>query len=827
MKKIITIILSVLLLLPSQILAQISLSPVGEMVGITQEFNPIVVKGIKVFVDNPFRFDFILDSGDSLLKGTRLKQESQKLIKYFLTALTVPEENLWVNLNPKEPDRIIPGRFGETEMGRDLLAQDYILKQLTASLMYPEKEIGRKFWDKIYSKLYAEYGHTNIAVDTFNKVWIVPDEAIVFENKDKAFIVKSHLKVMLEEDYFANKDNVQIQDTTVKKVVREILLPEIEREVNQGKNFAQLRQIYNSLILATWFKRNLKESLLGQVYVNKNKVEGIEIKDKQQKQKIYNQYLKAFEQGVYDYVKEEYDPVSQEAVPRRYFAGGVNFGKECDEALLVEGRSDADILEGLGLREIDVVEVRLDEFEGVQDDYDAAVLSRIKKFFLTAVFTLGVSCVVSFSNVSWGYDDDIMNYVNPYTGQVIYSVDSSFNSTFDTIIEELLEIYYIEHSYYGIKKEHSYWNNSNNKFKILQKLKQYNFNIFNNVFYRDKQLDGNNVVYLNNVLEYMYFKDVIENVDIVYRDIIYIGNEKREIVYFYDSQYMFSGMELSDIKKVLINLKAIENSCYKLYKFLNNNKFNSNTERGRFYLMVKEYFDNKSLEKIMLDYIRTTLSHEVLGHVLTAPLINKGRIRAFEYPVSHYKYSETNEVFGLLAEIFGADNTLIKWVFWHTESDVFKQYEDAMEQIISPAIMKKMGYYEALQRTERSFKTFFGWALTLNSEEIRQAAKEIYERLSGIDLSKITYDPKVPKEVEIFVKNSICKDKNTDNAHLSSNKGGIDLNPNKLPIKTTGNNIDFSSFSNLKNIKNINIQGLSPIILNIKTMKLSAFLSVQ
>ena len=38
--------------------------------------------------------------------------------------------------------------------------------------------------------------------------------------------------------------------------MHEVILPVIEEEVNHGKNFRYLRQIYNSLILATWFKRN-------------------------------------------------------------------------------------------------------------------------------------------------------------------------------------------------------------------------------------------------------------------------------------------------------------------------------------------------------------------------------------------------------------------------------------------------------------------------------------------------------------------------------------------------------------------------------------------
>ena len=106
----------------------------GVMVHLGPEFNPAILKGIKVHPDNPFRFDFILDKGDSQLSNDALKDESSKLIKYFLASLTIPEKDLWVNLSPYEKHRIIPNSFGLTEMGRDLLAEDYMLKQITASL---------------------------------------------------------------------------------------------------------------------------------------------------------------------------------------------------------------------------------------------------------------------------------------------------------------------------------------------------------------------------------------------------------------------------------------------------------------------------------------------------------------------------------------------------------------------------------------------------------------------------------------------------------------------------------------------------------------------
>jgi len=107
-----------------------------------------------------------------------------------------------------------------------------------------------------------------------------------------------------------------------KEIIRDLIIPEIEKEVNEGKVFANLRQIYNSMILAVWYKHALKESVLGQVYVDQNKTLGIDHKDSQANQKIYEQYLDAFKKGVFNFIKEDYDPATDELIPRKYFSGG-------------------------------------------------------------------------------------------------------------------------------------------------------------------------------------------------------------------------------------------------------------------------------------------------------------------------------------------------------------------------------------------------------------------------------------------------------------------------------------------------------------------------
>jgi adenosine deaminase len=336
--------------LPAQA-ADFPLPQPGVMVRLSPEFNPAILKGIRVHPDNPFRFDFILDQGDGVLRPRpdqeQFKTESTRLVKYFLASLTIPERDLWVNLSPYEKDRIIPQSFGLTEMGRDLLAEDYMLKQITASLVYPEGETGKRFWKRIYQEASKKFGTTDIPVNTFNKVWIVPEKAVVYENAKAgtAYIVESGLKVMLEQDYLAfekhavipsgvnsAKDHKTPLDPSAlpqsdinalgSKIVREIVIPELTKEVNEGKNFARLRQVYQSLILAAWYKKEIKNSILTQVYADRQKVAGINIDDPQERQRIYEQYLRAFKKGVYNYIKDEADTVTRNILPRKYFSGG-------------------------------------------------------------------------------------------------------------------------------------------------------------------------------------------------------------------------------------------------------------------------------------------------------------------------------------------------------------------------------------------------------------------------------------------------------------------------------------------------------------------------
>lgn len=332
MKKILSVFLSFALftqpvLVHANVWGEMALPTAGAMVRLSPAFEPVLLRGLTIDPAHPLTFDFMVDPGAQNMGDEDFRREAQRMINYFLAALTIPQKDLWVNLSPVEKDRIVPDTLIRTELGRDLLAQDYILKQLTASLVYPEEALGKAFWQRVRDEAYQKFGVTEVPVDVFNKVWIVPEQASVFEKGNTVYITKAHLKVMLESDHQALAKNTtpalnMLTDELSKQVLREIIVPAIEKEVNEGTHFARLRQVVYALVLAQWYQDVFKEGVLNKVYSGKSKVSGIDLSDPKSKEKIYDQYMEAYRKGVFSYVKEEMDHVANELMPKKYFSGG-------------------------------------------------------------------------------------------------------------------------------------------------------------------------------------------------------------------------------------------------------------------------------------------------------------------------------------------------------------------------------------------------------------------------------------------------------------------------------------------------------------------------
>ena len=323
-----------------------------QFVHLSNSYSFPVLKGLRFDPKTPFNMQFIIDTADQ--KDVD-QEEASRLIKYFFAGLAIPEKDTWVNMSSYEKDRIIPSSLAETDLGKDLLSLDYILKQVSVSLTYPESEIGKDFWAKTYASVLKIAHTTNLPVNTFNKIWIMPDKAEVYEHENFALVHEATLKTMLEEDYIALKNgisDIQKQKKNMKEeliekinkassdVMREFILPKINKDVNSGKNFATLRQIYYSLILGVWFKKKFKDSIY-KYYINQGKVNGIDITDKDAKDRIYNLYVQALQKGLYNYIKSDYDAGTHRNIKRQYFSGGFTAMNLASSAIITPVSSSA------------------------------------------------------------------------------------------------------------------------------------------------------------------------------------------------------------------------------------------------------------------------------------------------------------------------------------------------------------------------------------------------------------------------------------------------------------------------------------------------------
>jgi len=292
------------------------LPPPTQMVSVSSAADCALLKGMRFDATDPMKMTFVFDAGSAKSVDTKT---AQRLIRYFLASLTVREDDMWVNLSPFEKERVIPEQLAVTDMGHDMLAQDYLLKQLASSLTYPNSETGKAYWKGIGAS----------ASDAMNKVWITPDVATVYENKNLVLVTDATLKVLTEQDYLAQQKSSLDKDSAALNAVRASLIPSITKDVNTGKNFVALRQIYFAQVLATWFKERIKEqvnkdkTLWGQ-YADSNIIGGIDNVSAATKQKIYERYLEAYTKGVYSLMKGDSVQTDKK---RRYFSGGYHFNK--------------------------------------------------------------------------------------------------------------------------------------------------------------------------------------------------------------------------------------------------------------------------------------------------------------------------------------------------------------------------------------------------------------------------------------------------------------------------------------------------------------------
>ena len=293
------------------------------------KFRPLHLRSIS-YNDLNNNFELLLDKGDSKdSKKQFIESATKELLSYFLIGVSLPNQAFRVNLRPDTPDDVIDPLLAQTEIGRILLEADLQLKKDTADATNPQTPEGREYWNLLYKKAGELYGRQDASIPTLTRPWIVPDEIIIRESVNSAYVYKATLKVMLEQDYmedsatysFKNEKEKQLNEYSA-QIIRENIIPRLSKEVNNSKRYAPLRQVYYSLILAQWFKaRQQNKNNQYSRLIDSRDLTGIKSKTPYSVRFYFDSYKENFTKGEYS-VKE---PVftSSGQVMRSYFSGGI------------------------------------------------------------------------------------------------------------------------------------------------------------------------------------------------------------------------------------------------------------------------------------------------------------------------------------------------------------------------------------------------------------------------------------------------------------------------------------------------------------------------
>ena len=293
------------------------------------KFRPLHLRYLQYLPQNN-NFRLLLDKGNLDPSTKELENTSKDLLKYFLIGLTLPNDTFWVNLRPDSPDNIIDDQLARTDIGRIMLEADVQLKRDTAQATSPETPEGKVYWDKLYQKAGELFGNQNVTIPTLTRPWIVPDEIIIRETLDSAYIYKATLKVMLEQDYLKGSAVYNFEDDRLKglneyssQLIRELIIPKLIKEVNTSKKYAALRQVYYSLILASWFKaRNQGKDNQYARLIDRKDLTGLISKESWSRDTFFTAYQKSFKDGEYNIQEPAYNPYGQTI--RSYFSGGIS-----------------------------------------------------------------------------------------------------------------------------------------------------------------------------------------------------------------------------------------------------------------------------------------------------------------------------------------------------------------------------------------------------------------------------------------------------------------------------------------------------------------------
>jgi hypothetical protein len=301
---------------------------------------PPLVGGITFPLQDPLKIGFSLLADATHEMPTREEQLAlqQRLGRYLNALLVLTGDQVNVTLSPTEDYCGLPELLRHTELGRDLLAQDVVLKHYTASQLHPSTLHGRAFWDRVHG---LSSGQSDF--ESCFRVWIVPGKTVVSEkmvaDQGQVTIDRLELQVLCEDapDAICRWRALRHPDAEIPGVpeanseivaaFEELILPEIQKEVSLGARFGLLRQILSVLVVAKWIRESQLGDRLRQIgFIDANTPEryGLNTVDDAVMVALKRTYLQIFGAGIWHHAMKRINLETGLVEQRLYVAGGLS-----------------------------------------------------------------------------------------------------------------------------------------------------------------------------------------------------------------------------------------------------------------------------------------------------------------------------------------------------------------------------------------------------------------------------------------------------------------------------------------------------------------------
>ncbi len=232
-----------------------------EIVASNEAWHPVMMQALTIMDSAKLQFTATIDSGTDKVGNSSLRKENRKLFSYLLTAIAIPEEEQWAST-----ENTMPKKLRGTRMGQDLYQQSCELQNQFDMLLH-EKSEDREAFIKAIKQV-----NLNIPSDLNFKIllWIAPSTQAIYEGEfedelshlnnsgeAQAFVIENDLKIYFEciingiDEELSDLKNIT---NNINEVFEEHVVPLLLKKIKNSREFGVLRQIYNCMILATWFK---------------------------------------------------------------------------------------------------------------------------------------------------------------------------------------------------------------------------------------------------------------------------------------------------------------------------------------------------------------------------------------------------------------------------------------------------------------------------------------------------------------------------------------------------------------------------------------------